>query len=158
MWCGIEGAWEECRFTPGSCTCRRVPPAVDTATKDSPAVRGDVRWMVRGETTVKRLAAARVGVAPCAPTRGGSTRCGFYCWWQSLCVPGALFFLLIPCVCVRELLLGVTAAGWCHSQWMGGGAHCFTPFLLLFFSKPLTHKEGKEVRLNANRYCEIRRH
>ncbi|ESS62559.1 trans-sialidase [Trypanosoma cruzi Dm28c] len=67
--------------------------------------------MVRGETTVKRLAAPRVGVAPCALTRDRSTRCGFYCWWQSQCVPGALFFLLIPCVCVRELLLGVTAAG-----------------------------------------------
>ncbi|ESS61547.1 hypothetical protein TCDM_10856 [Trypanosoma cruzi Dm28c] len=67
--------------------------------------------MVRGETTVKRLAAVHVGVVPCVLKRGGSTRCGFYCWWQSLCVPGALFFLLIPCVCVRELLLGVTAAG-----------------------------------------------
>ncbi|PBJ71379.1 chitin binding-like protein [Trypanosoma cruzi cruzi] len=112
MWCGIKGAWEECRFLPGSCMCRRVCPAVDTATKDSPAVRDDVRWMVRGETTVKRLAAVRVGVAPFTLTRGGSTRCGCCCWWQSLCVLFALFFLLIPCVCVRELLLlGVTAAG-----------------------------------------------
>ncbi|PBJ69582.1 chitin binding-like protein [Trypanosoma cruzi cruzi] len=46
-------------FTPGSCTCRRVPPAVRTPTEDSPAVRGDVRWRVWEETTVKRLAMAR---------------------------------------------------------------------------------------------------
>ncbi|PBJ69573.1 chitin binding-like protein [Trypanosoma cruzi cruzi] len=46
-------------FTPGSCTCRRVPPAFRTPTEDSPAVRGDVGWRVRGETTVKRLAMAR---------------------------------------------------------------------------------------------------
>ncbi|RNC53252.1 hypothetical protein TcCL_ESM09439, partial [Trypanosoma cruzi] len=46
-------------FSPGSCTCRRVPPAVRTATEDSPAVRGDVRWRVWEETTVKRLAMAR---------------------------------------------------------------------------------------------------
>ncbi|RNC43309.1 trans-sialidase [Trypanosoma cruzi] len=40
------------------------------------------------------------------------TRRDSCCWWQSLCVPGALFFLLVPCVCLRELLLlGVTAAG-----------------------------------------------
>ncbi|RNC32724.1 hypothetical protein TcCL_Unassigned04641 [Trypanosoma cruzi] len=46
-------------FTPGSCTCRRVSLAVHAPTKDSPAVRGDVRWRVREETTVKRLAMAR---------------------------------------------------------------------------------------------------
>ncbi|ESS61319.1 hypothetical protein TCDM_11108 [Trypanosoma cruzi Dm28c] len=111
--------------------------------------------MVRGETTVKRLAAACVGVARCVLTRGGSTRCGFYCWWQSLCAPGALFFLLIPCVCVRELLLlGVTAAGMMVPLTVDGW-RCFTVSFLFFFSLFLTHKEGKEVRLNANRYCEI---
>ncbi|ESS60269.1 hypothetical protein TCDM_12182 [Trypanosoma cruzi Dm28c] len=100
--------------------------------------------MVRGETTVKRLAAARVGVAPCAPTRGGSTRCGFYCWWQSLCVPGALFFLLIPCVCVRELLLlGVTAAGMMVSLTVDGW-RCVS--LLFFFSFFLNHSHTKKER------------
>ncbi|RNC56347.1 hypothetical protein TcCL_ESM06115 [Trypanosoma cruzi] len=60
-WCGIEGDFGCGGLLPSSCTCRRVSPTVHTATEDSPAVRGDVRWMLRGETTVKRLAAACVG-------------------------------------------------------------------------------------------------
>ncbi|RNC56339.1 hypothetical protein TcCL_ESM06105 [Trypanosoma cruzi] len=65
-WCGIEGDFGCGGLLPSSCTCRRVPPTVHAPTKDSPAVRGDVRWMLRGETTVKRLTAVHVGVALCA--------------------------------------------------------------------------------------------
>ncbi|PBJ76717.1 chitin binding-like protein [Trypanosoma cruzi cruzi] len=94
MWCGIKCVWEECRSLPGSCTCRRVSPAVHAPTKDSPAVRNDVRWMVRGETTVKRPAAVHVGVAPCALTRGGSTR-----------YPPCLLLLVAVAVCSRCTVL-----------------------------------------------------
>ncbi|PBJ77345.1 chitin binding-like protein [Trypanosoma cruzi cruzi] len=90
MWCGIEGAWEECGFFPSSCTCRRVSLTFHVPTEDSPAVRDDVRWRVQRETTVKRLAAACVGVAPCALTRGGSTR---YPLWLLLLVAVDVCFL-----------------------------------------------------------------
>ncbi|PBJ77663.1 trans-sialidase [Trypanosoma cruzi] len=147
MWCVIKGALEECRFLPSSCTCRRVPPAVDTATEDSPAVRGDVRWMVWGETTLKRLAAAHVGVAPCALTRGRITR---YPLWLLLLVAVAVCsrctVLPVPCVCVRELLLlGVTAAGMMVPLTVDGWrCSLFYSFSSsLYFSQSQAKKENK---------------
>ncbi|RNC34053.1 putative trans-sialidase [Trypanosoma cruzi] len=100
-----------------------------------------------------------VGVARCVLTRDEKrTRRDSCCyWWHSLCVPGALFFLLIPCVCVRELLLlGVTAVGMMVPLTVDGWRCSLFYFFFLFSSSP--HKEGKYVRLNANRYREIRRH
>ncbi|PBJ80558.1 chitin binding-like protein [Trypanosoma cruzi cruzi] len=146
-------------FLPSSCTCRRVPPAVDAATKDSPAVRDDVRWTVRGETTVKRLAAARVGVARCVLTRGVIPAVAFTAGGRRCVFPvhcSSIFCSVCLCACV--VVVGSDCGGddsATHCGWVAV-LTVSLPFPLLYFF--LTHKEGKEVRLNANRHCEIRRH
>ncbi|ESS61176.1 trans-sialidase [Trypanosoma cruzi Dm28c] len=64
---------------------------------------------------------------------------------------GAMFLLLVPCVCVRELLLlGVTATRMMVllTVWIGGGAHRLTSLLdfFSFFSSLLhAHMLGKKA-------------
>ncbi|RNC33057.1 trans-sialidase, partial [Trypanosoma cruzi] len=86
-------------------------------------------WVLLG--VCRRVTNASTAVAPAS---GGGNSC---------CVPGALFFLLVPCVCVRELLLFLllTAAGMMAPLTVdAGSAYCFTLLLAVFFftSHPLT--------------------
>ncbi|RNC35563.1 trans-sialidase [Trypanosoma cruzi] len=120
-------------FLLGSCNCRLITAAVDTSTVKPRAVRGDVRQRrsgCDGGTRIERRAAACrcfeggraffasrwlfscVGVARCVLTRGRSTRRDTCWWWQSLCVPGALLFLLLFRVSVR-----VSCCCW---EWLRG--------------------------------------
>ncbi|RNC32804.1 trans-sialidase [Trypanosoma cruzi] len=82
--------------------------------------------MLWGETTVKRLAAACVGVSRCVLTRDEyHTRCGFYCWWwKLLCVPGALFIhlLLRVSVCISVVVVGNDCVGDDDATHCGGAA------------------------------------
>ncbi|PBJ70771.1 chitin binding-like protein [Trypanosoma cruzi cruzi] len=132
---------------PAACTCRRVSLVVHAPDGGFSGCADDVRWRVRGETTVKRLAAACVGVAlwgadawrkykiPAVAFTAGGSRC--------VCSRCTVHPSLVPCVCVRELLLGVTAAGMMVPLTVGWVAvlTVFTPFSSCFY---FPHKKERK--------------
>ncbi|RNC38351.1 trans-sialidase [Trypanosoma cruzi] len=106
-------------FPPCSLACRRVFPAVDLLLGISrlcgAMCAGGSAWVVRRAAVSFCVlpVVSCVGAPWCVLTRGGSTRRGSCWWWQSLCVPGALFFLLLFRVSVR--------VSFCCWEWLRRG-------------------------------------